>query len=76
MIPTKRDLQALFEIYDVDGSNGIDYNEFASVLYDRPKTSSGGYGGKDGVRSPEELAEALRNKLVSRGSRGFIGLQR
>merc|ERR1719326_1962860 len=33
-------------------------------------------GGRSGVRSPEELAEALRKKLVSRGSRGFIGLQR
>lgn len=32
--------------------------------------------GKSGNRSPEELAEALRTKLVSRGARGFIGLQR
>merc|ERR1719191_757651 len=32
--------------------------------------------GKSGNRSPEELAEALRQKLVSRGARGFIGLQR
>lgn len=32
--------------------------------------------GKAGNRSPEELAEVLRQKLVSRGARGFIGLQR
>lgn len=31
---------------------------------------------KSSVRGPEELAEAMRQKLVSRGARGFIGLQR
>jgi len=77
IIPTKQDLDALFSLYDADGSGALDYQEFASCLYGRPVTAGGaGSGGKPGVRSPEELAEALRKKLVSRGARGFIGLQR
>jgi Ca2+-binding EF-hand superfamily protein len=28
------------------------------------------------MKTPEELAGKLKDKLVSRGSRGFIGLQR
>jgi len=57
MIPTKQDLEALFNIYDMDGSGAIDYNEFASQLYGRPMSAS---PQKSGNRSPEELAEALR----------------
>jgi len=30
MIPTKQDLQTLFNIYDVDQNGTIDYREFAS----------------------------------------------
>lgn len=75
MIPTKQDLEALFSIYDADGSGALDYNEFSSALYGRPVTASSA-SSKSGNRSPEELAEVLRTKLVSRGARGFIGLQR
>lgn len=74
MIPTKQDLEALFSIYDVDNSGSIDYKEFASSLYGRPMTASSAGGGA--ARSPEELAEAMRQKLASRGARGFVGLQR
>jgi len=73
MIPTKQDLDALFSIYDIDASGGIAYKEFASQLYGRPMTAS---SNKSQVRGPEELAELMRQKLVSRGARGFIGLQR
>lgn len=58
----------------MDGSGAIDYNEFSSQLYGRPMTASS--QGRSGNRSPEELAEILRQKLISRGARGFIGLQR
>jgi len=33
-------------------------------------------GSGSAVRDPEALAEALKGKLVSRGARGMIGLQR
>lgn len=69
-----QDLEALFSIYDVDNSGSIDYKEFASSLYGRPMTASSAGGGA--ARSPEELAEAMRQKLASRGARGFVGLQR
>lgn len=34
-----------------------------------------GGSGSD-IRDPEALAEALKNKLASRGARGMIGLQK
>lgn len=73
MIPTKQDLDTLFNLYDTDRSGGLSYKEFSAALFTRPGTAS---GGAKGNRSPEELAEALKAKLISRGSRGFIGLQR
>jgi len=75
MIPTKQDLDALFSIYDVDGSGAISYKEFSSVLFGRPGTSASA-GTTGGAKSPEQLAEELRAKLCTRGARGFIGLQR
>lgn len=74
MIPTKQDLDALFNIYDVDSSGGISYKEFASQLFGRPNTAVS--NGRSGAKSPEELADTLRGKLCTRGARGFIGLQR
>ena len=64
----------LFGIYDVDKSGALSYKEFSAALYGRPLTAST-QGSRD-ARTPEQLAEALRTKLVSRGARGFIGLQR
>jgi len=74
-IPTKKDLNALFALYDLDGSGTLDYNEFAGALFtkggdSRPSTAS--LAGAD----PEQLAEALKTKLASRGGRGIIGLAR
>jgi Ca2+-binding EF-hand superfamily protein len=40
MIPTKQDLDALFSLYDLDGSGSIDYKEFTSSLFNRPSTAS------------------------------------
>jgi Ca2+-binding EF-hand superfamily protein len=65
-------LNSLFSLYDVDKSGTLEYKEFASALYGKPKTASS--GGNSGPRSPDDLAEALRTKLISRGARGFIGL--
>jgi len=66
-------LDALFALYDTDNSGALSYKEFSAALYGHagPTPDS-----KSGPRSPEELAEALKTKLVSRGARGFIGLQR
>ena len=71
-----QDLNALFTIYDRDGSGGLDYREFASGLYGKPMSSGATGAGAGGMRSPEELATAMREKLKTRGARGFIGLQR
>lgn len=84
MIPTKsvsrmfqiyllQDLDVLFGLYDVDGSGSLSYKEFSSALYGRPQSAA---PVNKGNKTPEELAGMLKDKLVSRGSRGFIGLQR
>lgn len=74
MIPTKEDLDMLFGMYDTDGSGDLSYKEFSGMLFSRPATAGSTVG--KGARTPEELAEVLKTKLVSRGARGFIGLQR
>lgn len=78
-IPTQQDLQVLFNIYDVDGSGSIDYHEFSAGLFGKPMPSSS-QGSRAGTtaaaQGPEQLAESLKNKLASRGSRGIIGLAR
>ena len=66
-------MNALFSLYDTDGSNSLSYKEFSAGLFARPQTAGGSSGAN---RGPEELAEVLKTKLVSRGARGFIGLQR
>ena len=73
----------LFNIYDVDGSGGLDYKEFSSAVFGgsgaQPPSSRGGGGGGSGAaesRDPEALAVKLKEKLATRGARGIIGLQR
>lgn len=84
-IPTKQDLDMLFNIYDVDGSGGLDYKEFSSAVFGRPSTgaasgrqggSGGGGGGAATSNDPETLAVKLKDKLATRGARGIIGLAR
>jgi len=75
MIPTQEDCMTLFNLYDLDGSGGLDYKEFSSSLFGRPQTAASNAPDR-GMKTPEELAGKLKDKLVSRGSRGFIGLQR
>jgi len=73
----------LFSIYDADGSGGISYKEFTAGVFGNTQqnSSGGGYrpstaqsGSGSDIRDPESLAEALKNKLASRGARGMIGL--
>ena len=69
-------MDALFAIYDADGSGALDYKEFSAVLFGRaPPTPT---KKSKPVSAPQmaELAEQLRVKLASRGARGMIGLQR
>jgi len=54
MIPTRQDLNALFSLYDTDGSNSLSYKEFSAGLFARPQTAGGSSGAN---RGPEELAE-------------------
>jgi len=57
MIPTRQDLNALFSLYDTDGSGALSYKEFSAALYARPQSSAGGAGAN---RGPEELAQVLK----------------
>jgi len=40
MIPTKGDLEILFNIYDEDGSGSITYKEFSTKLFGKSKSTS------------------------------------
>ena len=64
----------LFGLYDVDNSGDLSYKEFSAAVFDRPATSGSDNAVNRGARTAEDLAEVLKQKLVSRGSRGFIGL--
>lgn len=69
-------MDALFAIYDADGSGAIDYNEFSSALFGKSSTPSRPSTASGAGSNPEQLAEALKNKLASRGGKGIIGLAR
>lgn len=76
-IPTQQDLNTLFSLYDTDGSGGISYKEFSQALFNKGVQSQGMASGPTGAaatRNPEQLAEALKDKLATRGARGIIGL--
>lgn len=73
MIPTKQDLDALFNIYDKDKSGGIDYKEFAQEIFGHAINAA---TPSQGSQSPDDLLDRLRKKLASRGARGLIGLQK
>jgi len=88
-IPTRQDLDMLFNIYDVDQSGALDYKEFSSAVFGTaPSTPSqgggkaasmsqgGNKGGSSAEGDAETLAEQLKAKLATRGARGIIGLQR
>jgi Ca2+-binding EF-hand superfamily protein len=64
----------LFGLYDTDNSGDLSYKEFSACLFERPATA--GTDVNRAARTAEDLAQVLKEKLVSRGSRGFIGLQR
>jgi len=71
IIPTKQDLDALFNVYDKDHSGSLDYREFASEIFGR---ECGGASPAKKGQGPEVLLDKLRKKLASRGARGIIGL--
>merc|ERR1712060_280712 len=70
MIPTRQDLDTLYNLYDKDQSGTLDYREFASEIFQR---EIGGTPAR-GRASGEDLLQKLRDKLKSRGARGIIGL--
>ena len=72
MIPTRQDLDTLYNIYDKDQSGSLDYREFASEIFQR---DVGGTPAR-GRASGEDLLQRLRDKLKSRGARGIIGLSK
>lgn len=70
MIPTRQDLDSLYNLYDKDGSGSLDYKEFASEVFGRQVGGTPAGSAQTG----EALLEKLRNKLKTRGARGIIGL--
>ena len=64
-------MNALYSIYDKDGSGTLEYREFASEIFGR---DVGGATPSRGKQSGEDLLAKLRTKLASRGARGIIGL--
>jgi Ca2+-binding EF-hand superfamily protein len=73
-IPTRGDLEMLFNLYDADGSGALDYKEFTSIVFGG--AAGGGEKQVAGGMNPEALARKLQEKLATRGARGIIGLQR
>jgi len=71
MIPTKQDLDSLYNIYDTDKSGVLEYREFASEIFGR---DVGGATPSRGKATGDDLLMKLRTKLASRGARGIIGL--
>jgi len=67
-------LDALFSLYDKDGSGALDYKEFSVALYNKESSGGSPAKGGSGSNNPEDLVERLRTKLASRGARGIIGL--
>lgn len=63
-------MDTLFNLYDKDGSQSLDYREFASEVFGR---EVGGTPAR-GKASGEDLIQKLRDKLKTRGARGIIGL--
>merc|ERR1719242_3011581 len=70
MIPTKQDLESLYNLYDKDGSGTLDYKEFASEVFGRQIGGTPSQGAQTG----DALLEKLRQKLKTRGARGIVGL--
>lgn len=70
MIPTQADLDALFSLYDHDGSGSIDYREFTAGVFGKESNATP----QKAKMTSDELLDRLRKKLATRGARGIIGL--
>jgi Ca2+-binding EF-hand superfamily protein len=74
-------LQELFNIYDEDRSGALNYKEFVGGIFGqasstgRQVTPRKSFTPADSTRA-EALLEQLRGRLVTRGTRGMIGLAR
>jgi len=68
------DLKALFDTYDLNKNGQIEYREFASMV--TGKRSAVATKPLSTPRNVDFLADALRQKLKTRGASGMIGLGR
>jgi len=74
LILDRAQFERFFREYDTDASGYLDYKEFSAVICGtQPKTAQVQY--RDQQRF-DEVIEAIRQKLASRGARGIIGLGR
>jgi Ca2+-binding EF-hand superfamily protein len=74
---TEQELLPLFNLYDLNGNSEIDFKEFSAIIFggEAPK----GQMTKKAPISHDQvntLVEAFRKKIVQRGARGIVGLQR
>lgn len=84
-------LLELFEIYDTDHSGQLDYKEFTKVVFDEDeesdekprkqnsKENKENEGNNDEVRSAlkdSKIMDKFREKILSRGGKGILGLAR
>lgn len=86
-IPSKRDVEALFNYYDTDKSGALDYKEFCAILLDKDSTVpekknqqlGQGLGYKPVPQAVagqgiQDILGKVKAKLASRGARGIIGM--
>ncbi|CAG9332419.1 unnamed protein product [Blepharisma stoltei] len=81
IVDDPQQLDELFDIYDESKDGFLDYREFIASIFG-PDSSVGKQISPQKVLRPseqqraEELLEAIREKLITRGSRGLLGLAR
>eukprot|EP00347_Sterkiella_histriomuscorum_P017814 403347883 len=75
-----QEMEPLFRLYDSDRSGSLDYKEFSAIVF---ADESQGLKGQQMKRQPvanspqaKQLVDIFRKKVLQRGARGIIGLQR
>jgi len=89
IVMSRPDLHQVFEHFDINGDEDMDYKEFSNMFFDqnqqeasyqdpylREKARREALAAAVRGDNPESLLNLFRDKLKGRGARGMIGLQR
>ena len=77
MVVDPQKLEALFYDYDADRSGALDYKEFSSGIFGSASHASPKkVAGATSTGNVQQALKNIRDKLISRGARGIIGLGR